>query len=373
MLDRLPWNYPRSLIACQLVCKSLKDVAHKLLWERVWYRPEVSSQVDHLVTADGGEGGLVRTFEFERVKDTPECVDLIDTIRKMPGLVELSIRQNIDGGELDLGVLARLQDLTHIFVEAEHVDLAVAGNPSVAELVFPQLKHLVLHGVRTRDSFGEDVLNEFFARCVPTLDTLTIARLEVSGKRILPSLTEAFLRQLHVLRLSIAEYELVQPSIYSTPTPIVAFLSERETRAMFEDMKRAPGRDGTRMSMLAQHLALPRDEILLDFPGDGPTAPALLLACVLVAVGNIKTIFLSQHLRINKPASPDFDLALLHQRALEAFMRYEDLRLACERKGVEMFFIDEEADVVQWPAWAQGDPVLRRLVGIADDCDARGM
>ncbi|BGP47433.1 hypothetical protein JCM10450v2_003285 [Rhodotorula kratochvilovae] len=354
----------RSLIACQRVCKSLKEVARELLWERVWYRSEASSQVDHLVTTEGDEGWLVRNFEYERAADMPECVDPTDAIRKMPDLVELAIRLNV-AVELDMGVLFGLKNLTSLALEANKIQLVSDANPTFGEL----LEHLVLGGVCTPTPFHDTFFQHFFAACTPALKTLAISRLEAGGNHLLLWFSETLFLQFDVLHISLAEYALMEKPIDWTATPIVASLDERGARILgallYEQNPRF-----VCLGMLARHLALDTAGVRLDFPDDRPVAGAVRIARVLVTSGHVQTLFLPRHLRARTTVSAHITLDVIHRRKAEVVEAYAALRKACVDKGVETFFLDKEADVAQWPAWAQEEPALRRLVDLTEEFDA---
>ncbi|BGP47431.1 hypothetical protein JCM10450v2_003283 [Rhodotorula kratochvilovae] len=356
----------RSLVACQLVCKSLKDVARELLWERVWYRPEASSQVDHLGTTEGDEGWLVRFFDYERLElggDTPECVDLMDV---------LTVCENVDV-ELDLGVLVGLKNLVRLSVEGKRVELGGFGDLTVtaADLVLPQLKHLVLARACAPNHSSDPFFDTFFATCTPALRTLAVSHIEVKGEPIVPRFSQEYFLQLDVFHLTLSDYDLVRQPIYQTTTPVLATLSNYGALAICHNLREGDGPQVRRLHALARHLALPPEEIVLNVPVNKPVAPAFDLARALITAGHVKTLFLLRRLRTNGPVFPLEMLDAVHRRHAKAEEAYTTLRKACVDKGIETFFLDEEADVAAWPAWAQAEPALRGMVSRTEEQDAR--
>lgn len=102
--------------ALQRVCKRFQQPAHEILWDTLWYSPDSTRQLDFLLKTTGDEGSLVRHFNFERRqgsivedKGSRKRVPITKAVRKMPGLIGISIRQNVEGGALDLGVLNKLE------------------------------------------------------------------------------------------------------------------------------------------------------------------------------------------------------------------------------------------------------------------------
>ncbi|BGP39331.1 hypothetical protein JCM10449v2_003269 [Rhodotorula kratochvilovae] len=365
----------RSLIACQLVCKSLKEVARDLLWERVWYRPEASSQVDHLVTTESDKGWLVRIFEYERFElggDTPECVDPMDVVRQMPDLVELTVRGKVDV-ELDLGVLVGLKNLVRLSLECKRVEFVGFGDSNVtaADLVPPQLKHLVLARAYAPNHSSDHFFDTFFATCTPALRTLAVSHIEVKGEPIVPRFSQEYFLQLDVFHFTLSDYDLVKQPIHRTTTPVLATLSNYGALAICHNLREGDGPQVRRLHALARHLALPPEEIVLNVPVNKPVAPAFDLARALITAGHVKTLFLLRRLRTNGPVFPLEMLDAVHRRHAKAEEAYTTLRKACVDKGIETFFLDEEADVAAWPAWAQAEPALRGMVSRTEEQDAR--
>ncbi|BGP39366.1 hypothetical protein JCM10449v2_003304 [Rhodotorula kratochvilovae] len=351
----------RSLVACQLVCKSLKDVARELLWEHVWYRPYASSQVDHLVTTEGDEGGLVRVFEYEHFQrfelggDTLECVDPMDVIRKTPSLVELTINQDVAGGELDVGLLASLENLTHLVIEGNGLRLRVAAGERTPPRIFPHLQDLVLQGV-----FVPPTL--FRETSLPRLEALALVRVVAEGSHPSPSIPPEFMSRLRVLHISISDYALDQQRMNSEGTRVVAVFEDRDAYAVSAAvLAHFSGRRGGNDPFHASTAKYTRV---------GREVPAIFLVTALVRLGHIDTLFLPDRLRFDESIAILGPTPEQDQFKAAAYTAYAALLVACAARGVETYFLDEEADVALWPDWAREDTALRKLVKLTERRDA---
>ncbi|BGP47464.1 hypothetical protein JCM10450v2_003316 [Rhodotorula kratochvilovae] len=351
----------RSLVACRLVCKSLKDVARELLWEHVWYRPYASSQVDHLVTTDGGEGGLVRIFEYEHFQrfelpgDTSERVDPMDVIRKTPSLVELTINQDVAGGELDVGLLASLENLTHLVIEGNGLRLRVAAGERTPPRIFPHLQDLVLQGV-----FVPPTL--FRETSLPRLEALALVRVVAEGSHPSPSIPPEFMSRLRLLHISISDYALDQQRTNSEGTRVVAVFEDRDAYAVSVAVVRAhsSGRGNKPFhASTAKYTVLSPNLVPVTRQSVGREVPAITVVTALIRLGLIDTLFLPHRLRF------DESIAILGPTPEQ-----DQFKAAAYTAGVETYFLDEEADVALWPDWAREDTALRRLVKLTERRDA---
>lgn len=102
----------RFLGGVERTCKNVQVAAHDLLWHSVWIRPVAASakQLDRILTQGSGEGDLARVLNYERFEkpkndEEVACVGLevvTSAVGKMHKLVEISLRQNVKGGVVDL-------------------------------------------------------------------------------------------------------------------------------------------------------------------------------------------------------------------------------------------------------------------------------
>ncbi|GAA5847680.1 hypothetical protein JCM9279_004980 [Rhodotorula babjevae] len=370
----------RFLCALQRVCKVFQGAARELVWGTVRYNPKAPCQFEHLLKTTGDEGSLVRHFEFERFQNTVvedkgvrKRVPITKAVRKTPGLVSISIHQNVEGGALDLGVLSELENLKSLHIQGTQFDLILDGSTTPTSLAFPSLTHLVLlNGVTIPPTFWDALLT---TNPVPALKTLCVSRLVVKGVGPrFPSFPLAFLSQLDVLQVGLWDYSIHPQDLYRAPSRphTVVRIDEPSARtvlaALADDEQRGLARAYPALS--AHCLLIGPDEIELDFPGEGISAPALALALQLVEAGTVDTLFLPRACRVNGPMYHNVDMATVYTRQVKVGETYDALFAACEERGVEMYFTDDEGEVERWPEWAKGEPGLRWVVEWTEERDA---
>ena len=63
-------------------------------------------------------------------------------------------------------------------------------------------------------------------------------------------------------------------------------------------------------------------------------------------------------------------MVTIFARQVQARETHDALVEACEERGVEVYWTDDEGEVERWPEWAKSEPGLRWIVEWTEERDA---
>lgn len=268
-------------------------------------------------------------------------------------------------------------DLQQLVLEGQQLKLLVPLDTPCDALVFRSLKHLELHSV-ILPSVLEPWL--FTEKPMPALKTLSVSRCTVGGRGpSFPKLGRDLWQQLERLHVSHDEHEHLDRDLFSTSSKVLAHIDERSGAALLRRLKRADATGGDidgSFTLGATSLVLSPAGFEVHRYMGSVTGASLAITRLLVENGATRVLFRPRVLRLVEPEESG-GLELVEARMELARERIPDLwgqlDKACAeaRDGLEVYYLDSEDDVEQWPAWAQTDPVLRGLLCLVEDCDAR--
>ncbi|KPV72169.1 uncharacterized protein RHOBADRAFT_56000 [Rhodotorula graminis WP1] len=352
------------------VSKVVQVVAHELLWHALWIRPVMASFMDLDRILDPACDGrdLVRVLNYERhdksqaaIRVPVELATVMQALSQMHKVVEISLRQPYPGGKLLFPELLKRQCLRSLIIEGDHLELLVAPQ-FLDSLAMPMLRHLALEGI----VLSSRVIGILFkSRHFPVLETVSIQRIIVNGMSAFPEIEPELLQQLKSINVALDEWHLCQPVLDVKVKRVLVHVDGRISR----NMERNAQRDGIPWSPSSVHLGvqnlvlMTEESVLYDGAVPELLARVARLASLLVQSGYVTTIFRAVTLRNNVPRAP------VGSRAAE--QQWRSLRSECYSHKVGIYYLDDAADFEFWPAWAQANPSLRRMVAVTQERDLR--